>query len=577
MAPDTSLQRLSAKRSISPSPSSNSPAPERRAVVFPSSTSYCVNCGSSSWPSQQQPQPSAPLYEREALSFSGAGEAFEAATSEQLGGSAGLTVLARVRRTNDCGPAWDRLIDFGNGEEKENIVINFQREMMYEVRGPSGSHQMLAVAGESSSSSGDEDDTSDDDESAVAGCSTTAKPTTISATPHARAAASAAASAQHEGSALSGNTFPANQWVHISLVHGSDGTASIFWNGRLKARGPVHLPQRVHREKNYVGRSHWSNDPYFRGDISELHVFDYALSEREVCQCAAQRSLPRSLTEDKGRPIISLADSWREIATPRGVEPSNRLSNLILTSQLDGSATTACGGRGCGGIGRCSNPSQSSTPLQYLVRLCGERAQRALEQLIPAAEKQKQQIHALEALRAAAYAVGATREAGRLEGLMATSLDALQRCQAVCRMIRYSTRMPTALRREAATGQMRQPPQIAAATDPSTGLYHAFAIYELRSGDVARGGRFHVYITDIFSMRCLLPFWTCWRPTVGSLLISLLQRKAEAEQEVVVLRALHDAACLEAYYERLGFTKREQAFEDNGLADSFVSGDMLYV
>ena len=195
---DTSLQRMSAKRSISPSPLSNSPAPERRAVASPSSTSYCVSCGSSSWPSQQQPQPSAPLSAREALSFSGAGEAFEAATSQQLGGSAGLTVLARVRRTNDCGPAWDRLIDFGNGEEKENIVINFQREMMYEVRGPSGSHQMLAVAGESSSS-GDEDDTSDDDESAaVAGCSTTAKPTTISATPHARAAASAAASAQHE-------------------------------------------------------------------------------------------------------------------------------------------------------------------------------------------------------------------------------------------------------------------------------------------------------------------------------------------------------------------------------------------
>ena len=106
IAPDTSLQRMSAKRSISPSPLSNSPAPERRAVASPSSTSYCVSCGSSSWPSQQQPQPSAPLYEREALSFSGAGEAFEAATSQQLGGSAGLTVPARVRRTNDCGPAW---------------------------------------------------------------------------------------------------------------------------------------------------------------------------------------------------------------------------------------------------------------------------------------------------------------------------------------------------------------------------------------------------------------------------------------------------------------------------------------
>ena len=26
----------------------------------------------------------------------------------------------------------------------------------------------------------------------------------------------------------------------------------------------------------------WQGDPYFQGDISELHVFDYALSDHEV-------------------------------------------------------------------------------------------------------------------------------------------------------------------------------------------------------------------------------------------------------------------------------------------------------
>ncbi len=43
-----------------------------------------------------------------------------------------------------------------------------------------------------------------------------------------------------------------------------------------------------------------------------------------------------------------------------------------------------------------------------------------------------------------------------------------------------------------------------------------------------------------------------------------------------MLRALHDADELSDYYERLGFTARQQAFEDAGLADSYRDGDLLY-
>ena len=35
---------------------------------------------------------------------------------------------------------------------------------------------------------------------------------------------------------------------------------------------------------NYVGRSQFSNDPYFRGAIDELSVYNYALSADEVRQ-----------------------------------------------------------------------------------------------------------------------------------------------------------------------------------------------------------------------------------------------------------------------------------------------------
>ena len=258
------------------------------------------------------------IYKKDCMSFTGAGEAIEARPAREMGGEAGLTIVARVRRAKDRS-GWDRLIDFGNGAEKENIVINFQREMMYEVRGTHGEHQALSV---------------------------------------------------HETVDLdhANETFPKDKWMHVSLVHSSDGTASIFWNGKLKARGPVHLPQRVPRAKYYVGRSHWEDDPYFQGDIAELHVFDYALSDTEVNACAAQRSLPAST---RNRPILSLADSWVEsprvpIVPPTTATPIGGRNALSMPPGRAASSALACMSQG------------ASTSLQYHVTLVGDSAQRAL-------------------------------------------------------------------------------------------------------------------------------------------------------------------------------------------------------
>ena len=71
-------------------------------------------------------------YMLEVASFDGTGQCIEAEAPQQdLGGESGLTIAAWVRRARttstdpravDC----DRLIDFGNGQQKENIVINFK-------------------------------------------------------------------------------------------------------------------------------------------------------------------------------------------------------------------------------------------------------------------------------------------------------------------------------------------------------------------------------------------------------------------------------------------------------------------
>ena len=185
-------------------------------------------------------------------------------------------------------------------------------------------------------------------------------------------------------------------------------------------------------------------------------------------------------------------------------------------------------------------------------------------------------------------------EVEQIDQTVSLSRDALSRAKAVERMIRYSSRQPTGVRREASTGQMRQPPQIAAAVDVTSGVFHAFAIYELRSqgySDIdneqisAAAGtasssrpcsRWHVYITDLFNMRHLVPGQTCWRPTVGSLLVNLLQRQARADHQVVVLKALSDANRLEGYYNRIGFTSSLQVFADAGLSSSYRDGEFIF-
>jgi len=366
---------------------------------------------------------------KEAMTFDGIASSIEAPQPPcNVGGDEGLTVAAWVKRSKD-DVAWDRLIDFGNGAEKENVVISFQEQTMYEVRNGDGVLQ-LAVG-------------------------TFTGP---------------GASTQM--------SFPSDRWMHIALVHDKDGIASIYWNGALKARGPVWLPPPVHREKYYVGRSHWTHDPYFKGEISDVHVFNYALNHHEVDKACFSRSLP---TGSRGKPILSLASGWRTDA-PRKLP--------VLSWPSRGPTGHSCGCHGCGGFGHCGGGGGAEgNPLQFFTGLGDEHKRHALSQLQRSFQEQKSRISQLVEKQAAASARGAVREADAIQQSVCISLDALRRAQAVERMIRYSmpehNRMPTALREEASTGQLLQPPQIAAAFDATSGVFHAFAIYELRSGSKA--------------------------------------------------------------------------------------------
>ena len=156
--------------------------------------------------------------------------------------------------------------------------------------------------------------------------------------------------------------------------------------------------------------------------------------------------------------------------------------------------------------------------------------------------------------------------------------DALRRAQSVERMVRMGERrrLPTEVRRESSTGQLQQPPRLAAALDGARGVFHAFAIYSLRTDSEGHpDGPWHVYVDDVLSMRQLLPQQVCWQPNVASLLMAVLRRKAGAEQSIVTLKALNDSPALTSYYEEIGFTRDRGAFATAGLQDTYHGGEML--
>ena len=184
-------------------------------------------------------------YMLEVASFDGTGQCIEAEAPQQdLGGESGLTIAAWVRRARttstdpravDC----DRLIDFGNGQQQENIVINFKEGVRYErLPLPAPCHS----------------------------------PPTVRVAPLVRSYEIWQHSAEmceceyingkHQrkrGRSLQdgASLFPENAWVHVAVVHGGDGTATLFLNGSICARGPVALPSHVPRGEHldYPGPS----------------------------------------------------------------------------------------------------------------------------------------------------------------------------------------------------------------------------------------------------------------------------------------------------------------------------------
>jgi hypothetical protein len=77
----------------------------------------------------------------------------------------------------------------------------------------------------------------------------------------------------------------ANVWKHVAVTVGSLRTTVYVDGEEVASTTSITLrPSDLRTTLNYVGRSQFSNDPYFRGAIDELSIYNYALSADEVRQ-----------------------------------------------------------------------------------------------------------------------------------------------------------------------------------------------------------------------------------------------------------------------------------------------------
>lgn len=75
----------------------------------------------------------------------------------------------------------------------------------------------------------------------------------------------------------------ANEWVHVAVVQ-DGGTAKIYVDGKAVSSGNVtNNPKNSIGAvaKHYIGKSQF-NDPYFKGEIMDLRVYDKSLSDDDI-------------------------------------------------------------------------------------------------------------------------------------------------------------------------------------------------------------------------------------------------------------------------------------------------------
>ena len=79
------------------------------------------------------------------------------------------------------------------------------------------------------------------------------------------------------------NFWEANTWIHVTATISDTGLMRLYKNGELAGELQSSIiPEQKVRNNNYIGRSNWSSDGHFDGQLDDVIILDSALDSNEV-------------------------------------------------------------------------------------------------------------------------------------------------------------------------------------------------------------------------------------------------------------------------------------------------------
>ncbi|MGF2033815.1 MAG: DUF4347 domain-containing protein [Nostoc sp. CmiVER01] len=131
----------------------------------------------------------------------------------------------------DQHQSFSRIVDFGNGEAQNNIILNFD--------GATGRLRLETYVGKN----------------------------------------------RNYTSVTTENLLPTGEWIHVAGVNDGKGNAHLYINGELvKSASGQNIAENVDRASNYIARSNWANDKYFQGNIAEVRIWDTARTQQQIVE-----------------------------------------------------------------------------------------------------------------------------------------------------------------------------------------------------------------------------------------------------------------------------------------------------
>lgn len=81
---------------------------------------------------------------------------------------------------------------------------------------------------------------------------------------------------------ISRNLLETGRWMHLAVVIEPSAASTLYKDGQPVASEATYLPRNVNRTSCYLGKSNWSNNGYFRGQMTEIRLWTRARTAEEI-------------------------------------------------------------------------------------------------------------------------------------------------------------------------------------------------------------------------------------------------------------------------------------------------------